>query len=167
MATHRGFAGVEDHDAWLLDRWNSVVSKRDTVWVLGDVSMNAQKGVDWMAKANGLKYLVAGNHDRCHPVNSRWHSEQRRYLEVFLGVTTVASMKIADHKVMMSHFPYDVDHVPESRFMEWRCRDEGLWLLHGHTHSAEKQTGDRQIHVGVDAWNGYPISRSVIEALLP
>lgn len=166
MAELRGFASVEAHDESLLEKWNSAITKRDVVWVLGDVSMNPSKGVEWMARANGIKYLVAGNHDRCHPVNARWHSEQRKYLEVFSGVTTIASVKIGERKVMMSHFPYVVDRVPAARFMEWRCRDEGLWLLHGHTHVASKLTERRQLHVGVDAWAGYPVSRDRVGQLM-
>lgn len=157
---------VEEHDAWLLSNWNAIVAKNDVVYVLGDVSLNHNTAIDWMKKARGIKYLIAGNHDSCHPLHSDWAAKTRRYLEVFKGVTTVASMKIADEPVMMSHFPYEVDHVPASRFMEWRLRDEGRHLIHGHTHTTKRITGPRQIHVGVDAWYGFPVHRDHVTYLI-
>ena len=39
MAFHRGFQSVEEHDQHIIDCWNNVVTKGDTVWILGDISM--------------------------------------------------------------------------------------------------------------------------------
>ena len=45
----------------------------------------------------------------------------------------------------------------DKRYLHKRILDNGEWLLHGHTHSDEMLNG-RQIHVGVEALNGEPIS---------
>jgi calcineurin-like phosphoesterase family protein len=45
--------------------------------------------------------------------------------------------------------------------MQWRLRDEGKYLIHGHLHSAEKFNG-REIHVGVDAWDFTPVPLETI-----
>ena len=45
-----------------------------------------------------------------------------------------------------------VDHTDPPRYMQWRLPDMGHFLLHGHTHSTEKRTSAREIHVGWDAW---------------
>lgn len=58
----RGFSSVEEHDNTIISNWNSVVSKRDLVWVLGDVAMN-KKYYSYMSLLNGTKNLVLGNHD--------------------------------------------------------------------------------------------------------
>jgi calcineurin-like phosphoesterase family protein len=62
---------------------------------------------------------------------------------------------------MLSHFPYKGDHKPGDRYPEWRLRDEGLPLLHGHVHSAFLISG-RQYNVGVDFGNT-PLAREYIE----
>lgn len=163
MAELRGFDSVEEHDEELLRRWNAIIEKRDVVWILGDLSLNMNTGIEWIKRAKGIKYLVAGNHDACHPIHKDWAAKTRRYVEsAFHGVTTMAMHDLAGEKVMLSHFPYEVDRVPASRFMEWRLRDEGRWLLHGHTHLPERLSGERQIHVGLDAWGSYPVHRDTI-----
>ena len=63
----------------------------------------------------------------------------------------------------MSHFPYDGDHVEGGdRATQWRLHDEGVILLHGHTHSADRvslsRAGTTQIHVGLDAWGLRPVA---------
>ena len=43
--------------------------------------------------------------------------------------------------------------------------NDGLWLLHGHTHQKDK-VRDKQIHVGVDSWDGYPVSQDTISKII-
>ncbi|WP_051265718.1 metallophosphoesterase family protein [Nakamurella lactea] len=50
--------------------------------------------------------------------------------------------------------------------MEYRLRDEGNWLLHGHTHSSEKVTSSREIHVGLDAWDLGPVEVGAVAKLM-
>ena len=49
--------------------------------------------------------------------------------------------------------------------MQWRPDDTGGWLLHGHIHENWRQR-DRQINVGVDAWDFTPVSEEQIAALI-
>jgi len=59
------FTSIEHHDQTLIDNWNSVVTKRDVIYHLGDVGWGREdyvKSILW--KLNGMKYLVAGNHDK-------------------------------------------------------------------------------------------------------
>lgn len=58
----RPYATVEDHDRDLVARWNAVVTRRDTVWHLGDVFFG-KDGHLILAELNGYKKLVLGNHD--------------------------------------------------------------------------------------------------------
>lgn len=46
----------------IIENWNSVVTKRDIVFVLGDVAFN-QEGYDAVGELNGRKKLIRGNHD--------------------------------------------------------------------------------------------------------
>lgn len=55
----RPFNDVGSMNSQIINRWNSVVRKNDTVYVLGDVgATNAIKSL------NGTKYLIRGNHDK-------------------------------------------------------------------------------------------------------
>lgn len=57
-----GITTVDEHDAWIVERWNSVCSKNDLVWVLGDVCMDKTK-LPLLKKMKGNKHLILGNHD--------------------------------------------------------------------------------------------------------
>ena len=62
----RPFSTVEEQDASLTRRWNSVVKKEDLVIHLGDFALhkNSAEIKDICSKLNGRKILVKGNHDR-------------------------------------------------------------------------------------------------------
>lgn len=166
VAGLRGFGDdIASHDAELAARWDAVVRPVDQVWVLGDVAGrrgDEYRGLEWIAARPGLKHLIAGNHDSCHPLHSQAHREQRLYLAVFESVQQSGMRKILGHKVLLSHFPYCADHTAEARYPEWRFPDLGRWLLHGHTHSTVQQRG-RELHVGVDAHDLGPVSLHWVE----
>ena len=63
----RPFKTVEEMDAELIRRWNSVVDPGDIVYILGDMFwMSPAKAKPIMEQLNGQKFLVKGNHDRWH-----------------------------------------------------------------------------------------------------
>jgi calcineurin-like phosphoesterase family protein len=62
MAMRRGFNDAYDHDEHIVSQWNKIVTKRDTVWILGDITM--EKGnYEILDRLNGIKKVVLGNHD--------------------------------------------------------------------------------------------------------
>lgn len=150
VAGTRGYASSEDHDNAVIDAVNTRLTKRDHVWVLGDVFMGSvTEGLKQVARINAVKHLVLGNHDAAHPMHNGSHNKLRRFLEVFESVSLHEQHKIAGQKVMLSHFPYAGDHYDADRYEQWRLRDEGLWLINGHVHHAWSREG-KQINVGVD-----------------
>lgn len=185
---------VDWHDDMLADAWDSVVKKDDVVWVLGDLVANSssvKRGLAWMRDRPGTKHFILGNHDSAHPM----HKDANKWLPVYWGldlpkehrpfktVAQSARRVLTMHDgskqdVVLSHFPYTGDGMKEERAAQWRLRDEGLPILHGHVHSAERVTYDtdtlvtsfrgavRQIHVGVDAWDFKPVSQQQIIELL-
>jgi len=61
---NRPFKNLKDMHKKLITNWNSVVSNKDTVFVIGDFAMS--KGVDKnkiINKLNGHKVFISGNHD--------------------------------------------------------------------------------------------------------
>jgi len=166
VAQLRGFSSVDEHDEVLSDAWRKVVRHDDQIWVLGDVAVGGlTHALDLVDSLPGRKHLIAGNHDACHPMHRESHKYQGRYLTVFGSVQAFARRRINGREVLLSHFPYGADHSPEPRYTQYRLRNEGLPLLHGHTHAAQRQSGN-QIHVGVDAWGMHPVSLDVITQLL-
>ncbi len=130
------------HDGMLSENWDAHVGRDDIVWVLGDISAggsNAQRNaLQWITQRPGRKRLVSGNHDGCHPMHRNSHNWLREYLKAFESVQSAARIRINGHSVLLSHFPYRDDHTEVPRFDQWRLRNLGELLLHGHTHSAER-----------------------------
>lgn len=174
VAGLRGFSSTEEHDAALAANWDRLIKPDDQVWVLGDLSVG--KGakrteitaLEWVAVRPGIKHLISGNHDSCHPMHSEAHKRQAAYLEVFSSVQMAAVRKLAGQRVTLSHFPLagdpEGDHTPENRFELWRLPNVGQFHLHGHTHNAEQLVHGKQIHVGLDAHHLRPVPQAWVEA---
>lgn len=150
VAGTRGFKDAEAHDEEIIEALNSRLTKRDTLWILGDLGMGSLTAIlEKVKRIKGTKRLVLGNHDTGHPMHARSHSQQRRYLEVFESVSLHEQVKIDGQKVLLSHFSYRGDHYNKERYPQWRMKDRGMPLLHGHIHHARMFDG-RQFNVGVD-----------------
>ncbi len=59
---NRPFESVAEMDSEMISRWNAVVGRDDTVYHLGDFGAAGEEP-DILAKLNGTKYLIKGNHD--------------------------------------------------------------------------------------------------------
>lgn len=173
MATRRGFTrldvngvvipAITDHDEAIITNWNRIVKPDDLVWHLGDVGLGRDTHtLECVSRLNGRKQLITGNHDAVWPGhrNSRLH--QRAWLEVFESVQPFAKIHLDGQMVLLSHFPYDGDHTERDRNTQFRLRNEGLPLLHGHLHSSTFNSGPRQLHIGVDAHDLKPVAGTVI-----
>jgi calcineurin-like phosphoesterase family protein len=112
MAKRRGFASVEEHDAYLIAQWNSVVDKRDVTYILGDVTMEKSAPYPLLNKLNGKKHIVLGNHDRRQDTK-----------KLFEYAESVAGM-IQYKGIMLTHCPI---HPAE---LEYRVP----YNIHGHIH---------------------------------
>lgn len=162
----RGFTTPEEHDATLMDNWSSVVTKRDTVWVLGDLTLaSPTAALEIIKNLPGTKHFISGNHDGCHPMHKDYAKVTKHFLEAFESVAPYARRKLDGREVLLSHFPYEADRG-EARYMQWRLPDLGANLLHGHTHSPEYRTSDHELQVGVDAHGLTPVPMATIIEML-
>lgn len=164
---------IADHARILGENWDRVVGPDDTVYVLGDIAMNPKKGAfEWFAERPGRPVLIAGNHDevagfRSKGLNARMRPE---WADTFETITDFAFLKIGGHRVALSHYPYDGEGDREfeggDRLLEVRLRDEGVPLLHGHTHGRHQAhtslKGTPMFHVGPDAWDMELVPESTI-----
>lgn len=94
---------ISDQD--IIDRWNSVVTNDDVVYVLGDVFKT-----DRVKELKGIKKLALGNHDQ-RPVT--------HYLQYFSKVHSMFDY----NDCLLTHIP-----VHESQSRRWQLN------IHGHTH---------------------------------
>lgn len=159
----RGFESIEAHDATLVENYNSMIRPDDTVLCLGDFSLK-KPGIfePILSLLNGTWHLVSGNHDACWPGNRDANKWVKPYIDAgFASVQPFMRVKWDKRYYMLSHFPYDGDHTAEDRCDQYRLRDEGMPLIHGHTHDTYKLSlsdmGTLQFHVGLDAWNLHPV----------
>ena len=63
MAIKRGFSGAEEHDNHIINNWNNLVNKDDSVWILGDITMEKSQYYPLLSKLKGTKKVALGNHD--------------------------------------------------------------------------------------------------------
>lgn len=167
----RKFRDPQEHDDAIAVKWRRMIQPEDEVWVLGDISAGGESSqLSALAKLMvlpGRKYLVAGNHDGVHPLHGRKAVKWMPfYQDVFQYVCSQAVLKIEGHKLLLSHFPYSMDHTSDIRYTQWRFKDEGNWLLHGHTHSEEVRSGPKEIHIGLDAWKLRPVNLGEIGKII-
>jgi len=173
----RPFHSVDNMNKLLVQNWNEVVSPDDTVIVIGDFAMGQIKDTLPLAKQlNGKKTLICGNHDRPWVGSvgnkasdfEKYFKWERTYLENGFKIVSSGSIPIqlgGRYDAIMNHFPYDGDSHEEERFLDHRPVNNGMILLHGHTHSADRGQGN-MVHVGVDAWDYYPVSEDTIVDIL-
>lgn len=164
------FSSVGHMDATLVANWNATVSDADTVWVLGDVDMNGKPdSLDLVGRLAGTKILISGNHDACWAgARDGWRHRDLYLAAGFAAVLDFATTTLPPTRpggprqpVLLSHFPYAGDSGSQDRYPQFRLRDEGIPLQHGHVHEkyreARSPSGTWGINVGVDVWDYRPV----------
>lgn len=165
---------ISEHDERIIRAWNRVVQPEDIVWHLGDLAVIPVRRVAHLVeRLAGRKRLILGNHDQAHPMfGSKSFDQFDDTLAAgfeWVGPFAHTGLDLGGQRhtrVALSHFPYRADREEgaDPREMQWRLRDEGNLLIHGHLHSAEAMTSDREVHVGWDTW-GRPVSRHEVAEL--
>ena len=115
----RPFSTIDEMDEALINNWNKQVTKKDTVYVLGDMFFRNQRpAIEYLDALKGTKVLILGNHD------DKWikRVDMSRY---FSNVTTMLTIKDGDRKVTLSHYP----------LMTWPGADRGGFMIYGHIHN--------------------------------
>ena len=133
MAIKRGFASELEQDDFIIKQWNSVVRKNDTVWVLGDITMEKTDYYYKLDLLNGFKKVVLGNHDQPQHVK-----------ELLKHVNSVCGM-IKYKGYILTHCP-----IHESELGRFHKN------IHGHVHE-NSLNDDRYMNVSCEVINYTPI----------
>ncbi len=134
----RPFSSLEEMDAELIRRWNSVVKKNDTVYHVGDLSFyNFEKTKDIVDQLNGNIRLIRGNHDK------------KSFRNLVPWCDNMAHFRWGEHRFHVCHYPMD----------SWRY---GTVMLHGHVHARTHRKMAYRVNVGCMHWDFTPVHVSRI-----
>lgn len=139
----RNFASIEEMNARMIDACNSVVKPQDKLYHLGDVAMSAA-GIAHIARCNGHKRLIRGNHDS---------HDLERYTPFF---EEIYGTRLID-RLLLSHIPIH----PESL-------GKAVANVHGHVHNNVPQGhfGPRYYNVSVEAIDYTPVALEDLKLLI-
>ena len=124
-------------DTKMIENWNSVVSKKDFVWILGDFAW--RNHMHYFMALNGKKGLCSGNHDKMN----------QDCLKNFSEVTQIKQLKIDGKLIILCHYP----------MRSWNGRIHGTLHAFGHVHHRlDRDLIRNTIDVGVDGNSFFPYS---------
>jgi len=112
---NRPFQSVEEMDEILVARWNERVKPGDTVYHLGDFMFTKRRDAPdkLLARLNGQKFLVIGNHDSKDVRKASWQCTYR-----------LQKIVVDNQMIILCHYP----------MFSWQGSCHGSWMLHGHCH---------------------------------
>lgn len=142
----RPFTTPEEHVDTLIKNHNAVVGKDDTVVVVGDVCYQKEPTyLPYVARFNGRKVLLRGNHDRV------FTDEQ---LKPFFNkiVPEGEGIRMTD---VQGQIPLYITHYPTEGVKD-------AFNLVGHIHGAWKYQLN-MLNIGVDVHHFRPVDMSTIE----
>lgn len=116
---NRPFMNATEMEEAIIERWNEVVSDKDTVYILGDFSWyKEEQTLGILNRLSGKKVLVKGNHDRISP----------KVAKKFVKVCDYLEIKDNGRKVVMSHYPMPF----------WNGQFRDSVHLYGHVHNSHQ-----------------------------
>ena len=121
IITHCGrpFENAAEMDKVLISNWNSRVTDRDDIYIVGDlIWKNPDRALDYLRRLHGRKYLIRGNHDHV------WLRSQE-VIDCFETIDDIVEIKLNGTHITLCHYP----------MMSWNKSRYGSYLIHGHIHN--------------------------------
>lgn len=160
---NRPFTSASHMNEVLIANHNERVRPEDEVFHLGDFSLRVPVMEAILPRLNGTHYLVPGNHDGCHPKHKKKQRTKRYEAAGFIVLPVFNTL------TLKNGMEVDLCHIPHTnqdpRYPEWKPTKTENWLLCGHVHQNFRVL-DRQLNVGVDVHNFYPISEDEVIAII-
>jgi len=138
---HRPFKSIGEMNRTIVERWNSKVSKRDTVYFLGDLCFGDP--LIWLSQLNGEIRFIRGNHDT-----------------ELCKVRQTRETYVLEHQLESIMLVHAVEYLPGP----WSG-----WVIHGHHHNNQPEKFplvnkiNKTMNVSVEMLDYYPIE---LESLL-
>lgn len=144
----RGFSSIEEMNEAIIERYNSIVSDEDEVYILGDLMLgDNEKGMECLRRLRGKLHIVIGNH--CTSTREILYGTLPNVMTVGLA----ARLKYKGYHFFMTHYPCMTGNLERESLKQMTLN------LYGHTHQMTNFYEDRpyMYHVGVDSHNCAPV----------
>lgn len=122
----RGFNDIDKYHEHFINQWNSVVKKKDLVYILGDITMETSEFYPILDKLKGRKKVVLGNHDMGKDI-----PELLKYVEEVSG--------------MIHYKGYWLTHAP--------LHPQELTFVKGNIHAHIHEMTIPEVEVTVNYWD--------------
>lgn len=140
VAKYRGYSSPEEMCEVIVNNWNSKITDKDDVYVLGDFSYKAKLSLveQFIDRLNYSQlYFIMGNHD----------DEKMRKSTKFIWAKDYHEMSHNGVSIVLSHYPFGT----------WKDVHYGTVNFHGHCHGSYPKN-NMQCDVGLDTNNLFPYS---------
>lgn len=150
----RPFENLDEMYHQLIKNWNSVVSPKDTIFYMGDLSFGSTGRIkEFVNQLNGEIVFILGNHDRPNKLPKERFSRMDHYLKLDV---------VEDNQtIILSHYP----------ILSWDKKHHGAWHLHAHAHFQLTQHNpdyyqNKVLDMGCMGWNYTPVSYQRIKEVM-
>ena len=149
---NREFKSIEEHDEFLIQKWNETVGIHDDVWILGDISWYpSTKTIEIFSRLNGIKHLCVGNHDKKLLRNPDLR-------KLFVEIVDYKEIELDGGKgIVLCHYP-----IP--------CYNRhyyGWYHLYGHVHTSFEWNMIKQIQYEMEALYDKPSNMFNVGCMVP
>jgi len=138
------FGSAAEMDVALIEGWRNAVGRKDTVYLLGDVSFHRPAATAAiLEQLPGHKILVRGNHDKS--------VDKPALRKHFDRIEDMLEIKVPDpdayekrQRIVLCHYP----------MVTWSASRYGSWMLHGHCHANLREDllpKAKRLDIGVDS----------------
>lgn len=94
----RPFENADEMDMFMVDMWNSKVSRNDTVYIIGDLFYKHKNSESILSQLKGKKKLIIGNHD------GGWMNKVD-VSKYFVSVDSFAEVSDGKRNLVLCHYP--------------------------------------------------------------
>ncbi len=136
---NRPYSSVKVMNDDIIQKINAVVSEKDTLYILGDVSCYNYYPVKRLNQIGCRKILIPGNHDK------HWLNDEK-FKKCFDQIKQTMIIKDGQYKIFLSHYP----------MAEWDGYFKGIYHFYGHVHNSKiggavlMQLHERAVNVCLD-----------------
>lgn len=137
---NRPFNDTRHMNETMIDNWNKVVSKKDKVYVLGDVSfLNKEETKQIVSQLYGYKTLIMGNHDKGRGI--KWWYD-------------IGFDEVYKHPIILNEFLF-LSHEPP----QYIPNNIPYFYFYGHVHGSEmyQTITKKSACVCVERWDYTPV----------
>lgn len=144
----RGCKSVQENNDWIDQRFASVLTEEDDLYILGDLMLGDNSiGLEYLRRLPCQIHIVRGNHD----TDTRW--ELYKQLPNVVELDDVIRLKYGKYRFYLSHYPTLTGNLESEHLTQMEIN------LYGHTHQKTNFFKDMPFmyHVGVDSHDCLPV----------